>query len=227
MSSRRPQHCLDGFFRCWATVCSKLPGIWGIAAFHVCCGSCRRWVVGPQREPLAKKEVATYEAKVLVLGLDGAGKTKLLWCLENPGAQDFPAERLAPTKGFNSRNVDVLPFRLTAMEVGGDAAIRPFWNRYATGVAAAIFVVDGGDAERFQVAAKSLLEFLCSPRPQHRVLVVVTNVPPAKAEPAFAVFRQVLAGQRTPIKYAVVDSTAGVAVAARSFGQHILNVLGS
>lgn len=99
-------------------------------------------------------------SRVLCLGLDGAGKTTLLCAAaaEQPGLHD-----VSPTTGFHVRTVTVKPDRkIDVWDIGGAAAIRPFWSRYVTrDTAALIWVVDAHDAARIgesQEALRVLLE---------------------------------------------------------------------
>ena len=65
------------------------------------------------------------EARLLVLGLDNAGKTTVLRKLA-----DEEAEEIQPTKGFNVKSVSQDGFKLNMFDVGGQQAIRPHWRNY-------------------------------------------------------------------------------------------------
>jgi ADP-ribosylation factor-like protein 3 len=65
------------------------------------------------------------EAKILVLGLDNAGKTTLLklLCSENPS-------ECSPTQGFNVKSVVRNNFKLNVWDIGGQKDIRQYWEMY-------------------------------------------------------------------------------------------------
>jgi len=65
------------------------------------------------------------EAKILVLGLDNAGKTTLLKLL----SQDDP-ENTTPTQGFNVKTIISETFRLNVWDIGGQKEIRKYWENY-------------------------------------------------------------------------------------------------
>lgn len=63
--------------------------------------------------------------RILVLGLDNAGKTTLLKTLANEDATDA-----RPTQGFNVKTVTLDGFKLHVWDIGGQEAIRPYWRNY-------------------------------------------------------------------------------------------------
>jgi ADP-ribosylation factor-like protein 3 len=65
------------------------------------------------------------EAKILVLGLDNAGKTTLLklLCSEDPN-------ECSPTLGFNVKSVVKNSFKLNVWDIGGQKDIRQYWQMY-------------------------------------------------------------------------------------------------
>jgi ADP-ribosylation factor-like protein 3 len=65
------------------------------------------------------------EAKILVLGLDNAGKTTLLKILSN----DDP-ENTTPTQGFNVKTITSESFKLNVWDIGGQKEIRKYWENY-------------------------------------------------------------------------------------------------
>jgi ADP-ribosylation factor protein 1 len=84
----------------------------------------------------------TKEYRLLMLGLDAAGKTTLLFKLKLGEIQ-----RTIPTIGFNVETVEYRNLKLTVWDVGGQGKIRPLWRHYYTGTQALIFVVDSNDTD--------------------------------------------------------------------------------
>ena len=64
------------------------------------------------------------EAKLLVLGLDNAGKTTILKKLSQEEIKP------TPTQGFNIKTLVHEDFRLNVWDIGGQKAIRQYWNNY-------------------------------------------------------------------------------------------------
>jgi ADP-ribosylation factor-like protein 3 len=80
------------------------------------------------------------EAKILVLGLDNAGKTTLLKLLSNEDPNITE-----PTQGFNVKSIVRESFKLNVWDIGGQAEIRKYWENYYDNVDGLIFVVDSSD----------------------------------------------------------------------------------
>uniref|UniRef100_A0A3Q3B3I6 ARF like GTPase 3 n=1 Tax=Kryptolebias marmoratus TaxID=37003 RepID=A0A3Q3B3I6_KRYMA len=65
------------------------------------------------------------EVRLLLLGLDNAGKTTLLKQL---AAEDV--SHVTPTQGFNIKTVQSEGFKLNVWDIGGQRKIRPYWRNY-------------------------------------------------------------------------------------------------
>lgn len=99
--------------------------------------------------------------RVLLFGLDGAGKSSFLWMCEHPLEHELPADQaLQPTSGVvrltrkDVRAQSNLEVDLDFGEVGGDARLRPYWSRYvARDVKVLVFMIDASAPERLQEAA--------------------------------------------------------------------------
>ncbi len=83
------------------------------------------------------------EARILMLGLDAAGKTTILYKL-NLGE----VVHTIPTIGFNVETVEYKQVSFTVWDVGGQTKIRPLWRHYYHLIQALIFVVDSCDSQR-------------------------------------------------------------------------------
>lgn len=86
--------------------------------------------------------------KVLMLGLDGAGKTcifyELAYNVYLPGMGESPLS----THGFNVSTVQYGDYTMWMWEVSGQCSIREQWHRFYPYTKAVIFVVDAYDKER-------------------------------------------------------------------------------
>uniref|UniRef100_UPI003AAAFE27 ADP-ribosylation factor-like protein 9 isoform X2 n=1 Tax=Centroberyx gerrardi TaxID=166262 RepID=UPI003AAAFE27 len=107
----------------------------------------------------AEQKAAETEGKqVLVLGLDGAGKTSLLHCFSTGGLE----QEVQPTQGFNAVSVNREDLHIEFLEIGGKAELRPYWQRYMSKALVLVFVVDSSRADLFPLAKTHLHELLTS-----------------------------------------------------------------
>lgn len=65
------------------------------------------------------------EMRVVTLGLDGAGKTSVLFKLKQ---NEFMT--MIPTIGFNVETVEYKNLKFTIWDVGGQHKLRPLWKHY-------------------------------------------------------------------------------------------------
>ena len=96
------------------------------------------------------------EVRVLMLGLDSAGKTTILYKFKLGGVV-----HTIPTIGFNVEKVHYKNTEFIVWDVGGQDKIRPLWRHYFTNTQGLIFVVDSNDKERVAEAAAELKKMVC------------------------------------------------------------------
>ncbi|XP_077434775.1 ADP-ribosylation factor-like protein 9 isoform X2 [Vanacampus margaritifer] len=94
--------------------------------------------------------------QVLVLGLDGAGKSSLLYCLAI-GSLDVDIE---PTQGFNAVSINREDLHIEFLEIGGKAELRPYWPKYMSKALLLVFVVDSSAPQLFDIAKAQLHKLL-------------------------------------------------------------------
>ncbi|KAJ8467145.1 hypothetical protein OPV22_029697 [Ensete ventricosum] len=83
---------------------------------------------------------AKKEMRILMVGLDSAAKTTILYKLK--------LEEIVttiPTIGFNVETVEYKNISFTVWDVGGQDKIRPLWRHYFQNAQGLIFVVDSND----------------------------------------------------------------------------------
>ena len=102
--------------------------------------------------------------RILVLGLDGAGKTALVQTIVQE-----QIDTLFPTQGLKINFTAREGIRLAFWELPGLPQFRPQWQGYYDGVDMMVFVVDGANPKRMLEARLTLKTVLHSP--------VVTGVP--------------------------------------------------
>lgn len=83
--------------------------------------------------------------RILIVGLDGAGKTTIVNQLKNPNSN----KRLIPTLGFNVESFAWKKMKFLLWDLGGQTASRNLWVHYINESKAIIFVIDCNDTSRF------------------------------------------------------------------------------
>ncbi|KAF7793939.1 hypothetical protein EIP86_005062 [Pleurotus ostreatoroseus] len=110
------------------------------------------------------------EMRLLMLGLDAAGKTTILYKLKlNQSVTTIP------TVGFNVETVTYKNVRFNVWDVGGQDKIRPLWRHYYTGTQGLVFVVDSQDRERIDEAKQELHRILSDREMKDCLLLVFAN----------------------------------------------------
>jgi small GTP-binding protein len=97
-----------------------------------------------------EKLVGKKEMRILMVGLDAAGKTTILYKLKLG-----EVVTTIPTIGFNVETVEYKSISFTVWDVGGQDKIRPLWRHYYQNTQGIIFVVDSNDRERIDDSSGS------------------------------------------------------------------------
>ncbi|XP_049550699.1 ADP-ribosylation factor-like protein 1 isoform X2 [Orcinus orca] len=97
----------------------------------------------------------TREMRILILGLDGAGKTTILYRL-----QVGEVVTTIPTIGFNVETVTYKNLKFQVWDLGGQTSIRPYWRCYYSNTDAVIYVVDSCDRDRIGISKSELVAML-------------------------------------------------------------------
>ncbi len=120
---------------------------------------------------LRKLKKSDKEAKILVLGLDNAGKTTLLKFLSS----EAPSKIEEPTKGFNVKTICKDGFKLNVWDIGGQSAIRTYWENYYDRTDALVFVVDSSDDYRLDETTSVFKILLAEPKLAKVPILVFAN----------------------------------------------------
>eukprot|EP01111_Echinosteliopsis_oligospora_P003536 TRINITY_DN1555_c0_g2_i5.p1 TRINITY_DN1555_c0_g2~~TRINITY_DN1555_c0_g2_i5.p1 ORF type:complete len:179 (+),score=42.86 TRINITY_DN1555_c0_g2_i5:55-591(+) len=94
---------------------------------------------------------AQHEARILMVGLDSAGKTTILYKLKLG-----EVVTTIPTIGFNVETLEYKKLKMTVWDVGGQDRIRLLWRHYYNNTQGIIFVVDSSDRSRLEEAKEEL-----------------------------------------------------------------------
>ncbi|XP_060094289.1 ADP-ribosylation factor-like protein 3 [Heteronotia binoei] len=95
------------------------------------------------------------DLRIVLLGLDNAGKTTLLKCLASE-----EVDTITPTQGFNIKSVHSHGFKLSVWDIGGQRAIRAYWKKYLVSTDILIYVIDSADQKRFEETGQELSELV-------------------------------------------------------------------
>eukprot|EP00798_Chlamydomonas_sp_ICE-L_P016226 gene16225-22391_t len=110
------------------------------------------------------------EARILVLGLDNAGKTTILKSLSE---EDITT--ITPTQGFNIKSLTRDGFNLKIWDIGGQKSIRPYWRNYFDRTDALVYVIDSTDVKRLDESASELEQILQEEKMKNVPLLVFAN----------------------------------------------------
>ncbi|MCL7045962.1 hypothetical protein MKW94_029058 [Papaver nudicaule] len=113
----------------------------------------------------AKKQI-----RVLMVGLDAAGKTTILYKLKLG-----EIVTTIPTIGFNVETVEYRNISFTVWDVGGQDKIRPLWKYYFQNTQGLIFVVDSNDRERVGEARDELHKLMNEDELRDAALLIFAN----------------------------------------------------
>eukprot|EP01017_Pseudomicrothorax_dubius_P045796 TRINITY_DN7977_c0_g1_i4.p1 TRINITY_DN7977_c0_g1~~TRINITY_DN7977_c0_g1_i4.p1 ORF type:complete len:188 (+),score=37.81 TRINITY_DN7977_c0_g1_i4:28-591(+) len=109
------------------------------------------------------------ETKVIIVGLDAAGKTHILYKLK---LGEYSNNRIIGFDVETARNNNVV---FHAWDVGSSERTRPLWRHYFTGAHGLIFVVDSNDREKFEEAKTELYKLLEEEELRKTTLLVFAN----------------------------------------------------
>eukprot|EP00930_Biecheleria_cincta_P016597 TRINITY_DN1343_c0_g1_i14.p1 TRINITY_DN1343_c0_g1~~TRINITY_DN1343_c0_g1_i14.p1 ORF type:complete len:204 (+),score=44.00 TRINITY_DN1343_c0_g1_i14:69-614(+) len=119
---------------------------------------------------LFAKLLGKQEMRILMVGLDAAGKTTILYKLKLG-----EVVTTIPTIGFNVETVEYKNISFTVWDVGGQDKIRPLWRHYYQGTQGLIFVVDSNDRDRIEDAREELNKMLNEDEMRDAILLVFAN----------------------------------------------------
>ncbi|KAK3860343.1 hypothetical protein Pmani_035418 [Petrolisthes manimaculis] len=119
---------------------------------------------------LLSKIFGNKEIRILMLGLDAAGKTTILYKLKLGHSVTT-----IPTVGFNVETVAYKNVKFNVWDVGGQDKIRPLWRHYYTGTQGLIFVVDCADRDRVDEARQELHRIINDREMRDAIILVFAN----------------------------------------------------
>ncbi|XP_021620569.1 ADP-ribosylation factor isoform X3 [Manihot esculenta] len=110
------------------------------------------------------------EMRIVMLGLDAAGKTTILYKLHN-GKVFYTVS----TIGFNVEKVQYKNVMFTVWDIAGQGKLRPFWRHFFNNTVGLIYVVDSLDRERIGIAKEEFQAIIKDPFMLNSVILVFAN----------------------------------------------------
>ncbi|KAI9802098.1 MAG: ADP-ribosylation factor-like protein 2 [Piccolia ochrophora] len=119
---------------------------------------------------LRKARLKDKEMRILMLGLDNAGKTTIVKKVMNEDVNS-----VSPTLGFIIKTIDFDGYKLNIWDVGGQKTLRSYWKNYFEKTDALIWVVDATDRLRIDDCREELAGLLLEERLVGASLLVFLN----------------------------------------------------
>merc|ERR1712176_340889 len=119
---------------------------------------------------LKKMKSNEQEARILMLGLDNAGKTTIL---KKMSEEDI--SHIMPAQGFNIKSLIHEGFKLNVWDIGGQKTIRPYWSNYFESSDALVYVIDSSDERRLEESGQELKELLAEDKLASIPLLIFAN----------------------------------------------------
>ncbi|XWW97486.1 hypothetical protein V2A60_005469 [Cordyceps javanica] len=119
---------------------------------------------------LRKARLKDKEMRILMLGLDNAGKTTIVKKILNEDVHT-----VSPTLGFIIKTIDYDGYKLNIWDVGGQKTLRSYWRNYFEKTDALIWVVDSTDRLRIGDCREELHGLLEEERLAGACLLIFAN----------------------------------------------------
>ncbi|PIA99173.1 ADP-ribosylation factor-like protein 2 [Cercospora beticola] len=119
---------------------------------------------------LRKARLKDKEMRILMLGLDNAGKTTIVKKI-----MDEDVTEVSPTLGFIIKTIDYEGYKLNIWDVGGQKTLRTYWKNYFEKTDTLIWVVDATDRERLGDCRDELKGLLLQERLMGASLLIFKN----------------------------------------------------
>ncbi|XP_070779017.1 putative ADP-ribosylation factor-like protein 5C [Enoplosus armatus] len=127
------------------------------------------------------------EHKVIIVGLDNAGKTTILYQFLTK-----EAVHTSPTIGSNVEQIIVRNTHFLVWDIGGQESLRASWYSYYGSTEIVILVVDSTDRERLTLTREELHQMLSHEDLQNAAVLVLANKQDVKGSMTAAEISQCL-----------------------------------
>jgi ADP-ribosylation factor 1/2 len=110
------------------------------------------------------------EKRILMIGLDSAGKTTILYKLKLG-----EIVTTIPTIGFNVETVQYKKIEFVIWDIGGQEKIRPLWRHYYQNTNGLIFVIDSNDKDRIKEASGEFNNLIKEDELRNAIILIIAN----------------------------------------------------
>ncbi|EMP33817.1 ADP-ribosylation factor-like protein 5C [Chelonia mydas] len=125
---------------------------------------------GEEEQGCGRRASSLQEHKVIIVGLDNAGKTTILYqFLMNE------VVHTSPTIGSNVEEIILRKTHFLMWDIGGQETLRSTWNTYYSNTEFVILVIDSTDRERLTVTKEELYKMLAHEDLQNAAVLIFAN----------------------------------------------------
>merc|ERR1712032_243888 len=110
------------------------------------------------------------EIRILILGLDNAGKTTIVKKLKGGDLNS-----ISPTLGFSIETLEFRGLNLNIWDIGGQTSLRAYWKNYFEETDGLVWVVDSNDKMRLADCKKELYTCLEQEKLAGATLLIYCN----------------------------------------------------
>lgn len=143
---------------------------------------------------LKKVKEKEKELRILMLGLDNAGKTTIL---KKFMGQDIT--EISPTLGFDIQTLEYKDFKLNVWDVGGQQTIRSYWRNYFEQTDGLVWVIDSADRRRLEDCKVELLRVLGQEKLAGATLLIFANKQDLPGALTFSQIADILELRTSPV----------------------------
>eukprot|EP00111_Clytia_hemisphaerica_P005338 TCONS_00015424-protein len=119
---------------------------------------------------LKSKNKPPKDVKLVIIGLDDAGKTTTVACL-----QGEPPDGITPTVGFSNANLKFGKCNVTLYDLGGGVNVRTVWKKYFAEIYGIIFTIDSCNKDRIEESRDALSEIFQDPKVSGKPILIFAN----------------------------------------------------
>ena len=119
---------------------------------------------------IKKVKAKEKEVRVLMVGLDNAGKTTIV---KRVNGEDIST--ISPTLGFNIKTMSFRGYRMNIWDVGGQKTLRSYWRNHYEATDGMVWVVDSADVRRLRDCKDELHKLLGEEKLAGSSLLIFAN----------------------------------------------------
>ncbi|CBK20510.2 uncharacterized protein [Blastocystis hominis] len=119
---------------------------------------------------IRKQKKKEKDMRILMLGLDNAGKTTILKKINGEDTQS-----ISPTLGFKIHSIYYKSYHMNIWDVGGQKTIRNYWKNYFEETDAVVWVVDSSDYQRLDLCKEEFSQIIFEEKLMGAAVLILCN----------------------------------------------------